>query len=414
MSFKIFIVISTAIQEYAQMNKDLAKNYLVSALIGIAGSALVFIFFRGIEEIQEFRPFLPFFVTLLPFAGLLIGNIIERYALSFKSQGAIVFTEVHTPQKTVPTGIVPYIIGLSWISHLFGASVGREGAAIQISASFGDFIRHRFKISILERKHLLLAGIAAGFCAALNTPIAAAIFGMEVAHVRKWEWKAFGECSVASLFAFLTAKFLPFHHNHFFPFPSLPISPQIIEAIGVSSIVFGLAARVFSFSLHKCEDFFQRFFKRTYWQMFVGGLIIAVYSSMEATFRFNGLGIDHIYSMLNTHQTLDVPFHKFALTIISVGSGFRGGEFVPLVFIGSTLGAAMASFFNIPALTLSTLGFGAVFAAASNTPVACSIMLVELFGISILPWALISCFIAYSISGHQGIYKGQKHSAGGI
>lgn len=176
----------------------------------------------------------------------------------------------------------------------------------------------------------------------------------------------------------------------------------------VAGILFGLAARSFVWITHLVESVQRRFISYPPLKPFVGGLVLVLLYSWEGSYRFAGLGIETIKLAFGHSMSFLEPLLKGIFTAITVGTGFKGGEFVPLVFVGSTLGSALAAFLPAATAFLAALGFASVFAGASNTPFACAVMAAELFGVGIGPYALLACGLSFLVSGQRGIYAGQK------
>ncbi|MCB0363478.1 MAG: chloride channel protein, partial [Bdellovibrionales bacterium] len=176
----------------------------------------------------------------------------------------------------------------------------------------------------------------------------------------------------------------------------------------LSGLLFGLTSRLFVSTTHLVQKAFSRMSPQIYLQPFFGGLILIGLYYIEGSYDYVGLGLSHIQSALISASNWKEPVLKMIFTSLTVGSGFKGGEFIPLVFMGTTLGSALSFVMPISLPLLARLGFASVFAGAANTPIACSIMAVELFGYEIAPYALLACFSSYFISGHKGIYHSQR------
>jgi H+/Cl- antiporter ClcA len=256
-----------------------------------------------------------------------------------------------------------------------------------------------------------MAGAGAGFGAAIGTPWAGAVFGMEVLFVGRFKLIAVLECVIASFTAYYITFLLRAPHS---VYPAISIEPFHLKTaffILIAGFIFGLAARFFIFCTHVIERICARIIPYAPLRPFFVGMIIIILFYIEGTYRFAGLGIDVIQNALSTSGPLLDPAFKTLFTALTIGSGFKGGEFIPLVFIGTTLGSALILILPISFQLLAGVGFAAVFAGAANTPIACTIMAVEIFGLPIAPYALLGCFGSFLFSGSQGIYKSQKQNA---
>jgi H+/Cl- antiporter ClcA len=293
------------------------------------------------------------------------------------------------------------------ITHLFGGSAGREGTAVQMGASLADQLTKFFKIEPEERKILLVSGMGAGFGSAIGTPLAGVIFGMEVLNIGRLRFFALFECFVASYVAFFVSHFLKAPHS---VYPAITVSHIDFRSLGcvlVAGVLFGFTAVIFIRATHLVEKA-QKKISYPPLRPVLGGIVIVILYYLEGTYRFSGLGIGEIQKALLNPSSFDEPSLKAFFTALTIGSGFKGGEFIPLVFIGTTLGSFLSHWLPISCGVLGAVGFASVFAGASNTPLACSVMAMEIFGFEIAPYALIGCFASYYFSGHHGIYSSQK------
>lgn len=379
----------------------------LSVVVGVLAGISSTIFLTILDIATRAREANLWLITFLPIGGLFVGWLYHVYGQEVFQGNNLIIDEIHNPKKIVPLRMAPLVLFGTIITHLFGGSAGREGTAVQMGASLADQLTNFFKIEDSERKILLVAGMGAGFGSAIGTPMAGAIFGMEVLTVGKLRFFALFECFIASFVAFYVSRLLNAPHS---VYPNFLIpTPTAISLIttAISGIFFGLTAIIFIRATHAVEKI-QKFVRYPPLKPAFGGIFLIGLFYVEGTHRFAGLGIEEIQKSLLLPSEFDVPLWKWASTAITIGSGFKGGEFVPLVFIGTTLGSFISNFLPMSAGVLGAVGFASVFAGASNTPLACSLMAVELFGLDIAPYAVIGCFASYYFSGHHGIYKSQK------
>lgn len=381
---------------------------LLSALAGIVAGLGAAVFLRILELATDLRQAHPSIVWLLPLGGFAIGLLYESFGKEAAGGNNLVFEEIHEPKKVLPTRFAPLVMVSSIISHLFGASTGREGAVVQIGASLADQLSRFFQVDSAERKILLVAGAGAGFGSAIGVPWAGIIFGMEVIQVGRLRLFAWFECLIASFVAYGTCLLLGVGHQEYPRLNTVDWSLKTLIGVAAVGMLFGLVARAFSWCTHYFEQFLARHISYAPLRPLLIGALLAFAFWWEASYRYAGLGLPVIQEAFRLPASFADPIAKFFATALSVSSGFKGGEFVPIVFIGSTLGSALAGLFHLPLVLFSALGFAAVFAGASNTPVACTIMAAELFGWKIIPFALVVCFLSYYCSGHAGIYRKQK------
>lgn len=348
-------------------------------------------------------------IYLLPFAGLVIGFAYDRFGGDSHKGNNLILDEIHSPKKVVPLRMVPFVLFGTLLTHLFGGSAGREGTAVQMSAALSDQLSKFFKLTAYERKVMLIAGSGAGLGAAISAPWAGVIFGMEIITVGKMKLFAIFQCLIASFIGYSVVQLLGVPHTYYPDVEFITISLNYIPYLIGAGILFGVTANSFARLTHFITKMFKRIIPNAPLRPFLGGCFLLILYKLEGSYNYTGLGISEIQSSLQTQAPWTSSFFKLVFTALTLGSGFKGGEFTPLVFIGATLGSALAVLTPIPFPILAALGFISVFGAAANAPLTCIIMGIEVFGIEILPYAVISCYISYYFSGHNGIYESQEY-----
>ena len=381
---------------------------LLSILCGVLAGLAAAVFLISLDWATRYRTEHSILIWALPLAGLLIGSVYHYFGKDIAAGSNLILDEIHDPAKVLSYRMAPFILLGTIITHLFGGSAGREGTAVQMGASLSDQLTRIFKIEPEERKILLTAGAGAGFGAAIGAPWAGVIFGMEVLNVGRLRLFAWFECLVASFVAFFTAVLCKAPHSAY-PIVEVPsLELRVLFFVAIAGIIFGLAARAFSISTHFVESLVNRWISYPPLKPFLGGLLIVSLFYLEGSFRYAGLGIEYIQEALTNQATFREPILKSIFTSLTIGTGFKGGEFIPLVFIGTTLGSALSFILPVSFALLAALGFAAVFGGAANTPIACTLMAMEIFGARIGPFALVACFVSYHFSGHHGIYRAQR------
>jgi len=387
-----------------------AKKVLLSVWVGFFAGTAATIFLVLLDIATQTRESHPKLIWGLPLAGFCVGYIYYLFGKDIAGGNNLILEEIHNPRHTIPIRTAPFVLFGTVITHLFGGSAGREGTAVQMGASLADQVSKLFKVEMRERKSLLVAGTGAGFGAAIGAPWAGVIFGMEVIQIGRPQFFAWGECLIASFVAYYTTLLFKAPHTHYPLLTPLKLDVKTLIIVSISGIIFGVTARFFSVLTHQIEKMGRRFISYPPLKPFFGGIVLVILFSWEGSYRYVGLGISTIQDALSFPTPLKDPILKIIFTAITIGSGFKGGEFIPLVFIGTTLGNVLSQWFSASPGLLATLGFASVFAAASNTPIACIIMACEIFGFSVLPYVTISCFLAYYVSGHKSIYVSQPIS----
>lgn len=383
------------------------KWIFICILIGFfSGSASAF-FLVSLEWVTQFREHNNWIIWLLPMGGLYIGWLYHQYGTTVVKGNNLLLEEYENPQKTIPFKMAPMVLVSTLITHLFGGSAGREGTAVQMGGAIADQFTGIFKLDDSDRKTLIILGISAGFASIFGTPLAGALFALEVLYFSKIDIKSCILSFLVAYVAYFTVEFWQVKHTHY-QIPVLPeMSLQIMPWIIAASIAFGLAAMLFSRTTHFWGRLFAKTIEFPPLRPFAGGLVLVMAIYLMGTTKYIGLGVPTIVdSFSNPNQSYDFLL-KILFTGFTLGAGFKGGEVTPLFFIGATLGSALSLIIPLPIALLAGMGFVAVFSGATHTPVACTVMGIELFGIESGVFIGIACVIAYFASGSIGIYHSQ-------
>lgn len=380
---------------------------LACAIAVLAGSASAFFLF-ALDWATDTRTAHRGLIWLLPLAGFAVGWLYWRYGQHVEAGNNLLIDEIHDPKKVVPLRMAPLVLGGTVISHLFGASVGREGTAVQMGGALADQLTHLFKLDNADRRTILMAGIAAGFASVFGTPLAGAVFGLEVLALGRLRSDALMPCVMAAVVADQVGQLWGVHHTHYAAgtLPAIGLWPLL--AMVVAGAVFGLTGQAFARGTHALSAFMKRHVSYAPFRPLLGGTVVASAAWLLGADRYMGLGIPTIVEAFAQPVAPWDFAGKMAFTIASLGSGFKGGEVTPLFYIGATLGNALAPVLNLPFPMLAGIGFVAVFAGAANTPIASTLMAMELFGADIGVFAGTACAVSYLFSGHTGIYRAQR------
>jgi H+/Cl- antiporter ClcA len=367
----------------------------VALLVGAAGAG----FLHALEAVTRLFQSTPWLIVSLPFIGLLTLWLYKGPLKASAGGNKTLIEAIKAPSNPLPASMGPAIIGTTLLSHLGGASVGREGTALQMGGALADQFSRWVFLDASERRTLLLCGVSAGFAAVFGTPIAAAVFALEFVRARSW---AILPCLACGFLADLAGQklFHAHHANYRLPLPAEFSIGGLGSALAIG-VACGLLARLYVYLSRKEAA---RANPEPYARIFFVGVTFSLMVYFYQQWDFTGLGLHVIDSALVEPSSPLAFLFKFLLTGMCVWAGYRGGEVTPLFFVGATLGSAAAAYLGLPLAVCASLGFVAVFAGAGSVPIACTVMACELFGLSIGGYALLACGVSWLVAGRNGLY----------
>ncbi|MBS7565713.1 voltage-gated chloride channel family protein [Mucilaginibacter sp. SMC90] len=413
-------------EHYAILKQLFKWTVLVIPIALMVGSMIAFfLWLLGAAIHFRFAHF--WLLFLLPLAGILIHFIYQSVGKSSEKGNNLIMEQIHEAGGGVPKRMAPIILITTVITHLFGGSAGREGTAVQIGGSIASMFGSWFKLKGPDMRMILTAGMAAGFGAVFGTPVTGAIFAMEVLTIGKIQYDALIPALIAAVVGDMTVSAWHVTHVHYH-IDTLPAYAPLIVSdlfhfdlllllkVILASAAFGLASYLFAGMVHEIKTICVKLFKHKWMIPVFGGLLIIGLYFINGKPDYLGLGIDAEHPGA---VTIPSAFHnggsdtwswlwKTIYTTVTLGTGFKGGEVTPLFYIGATLGNTLSIVLNAPVSLFAALGFIAVFAGATNTPLACTFMGIELFGGEHALLFAVACFTAYIFSGHSGIYSAQR------
>lgn len=366
------------------------------------------------NEIRSKRDWLIYF---LPLAGILIGYIYMNYGKVYTNNtlndtaelNNLMIDAVHGT-KEVPRRMGPIVYLGTFLTVLFGGSTGREGAAIQMGGSVASAVNKFFKVNRLDTKTLMMSGISAGFGAAFGAPITGVVFGMEMSALGKLKFEAVVPCLIASFVGHYVTTAAWGHEHETFILENVP-DASIVTFLKVIllAILFSLISVCYCQLRHGIQHYSEKIFKKNHMKRaFYGGLIIVALTFIIGPQDYNGRGLEMLEQSFQEQVPPFAFLAKLVFTAITLGTGFVGGEAIPLFFIGATLGNALHTFIDLPLSFLAALGLIATFCAGANTPLAAFLLAMELFDGQGLVYFFVACLVSYLFSGQHGLWPSQK------
>lgn len=381
----------------------LVLSALSGAVIG-SGSALLLVSLEWATRTREEHLWL---IALLPLAGLLIGLMYHYWAGTASKGNNYLIEEIRSPNGIIPFRMAPLVYIGTVLTHLFGGSAGREGTGVQMGGALADRFSKYLHLPTRDHQIMVTIGISAGFASVFGTPLAGAVFALEVVIIGRMRYDAILPAFLSAIFAHLACEAWGVNHTHYHIGAVPSINPQLILWTLLVSMFFGIVSMLFSRSVSFWSQLSSKYITYPPFRPLIGGVVIALAVWLLGTTKYIGLGVPTLVASFHEQQQLYDFVLKLLFTTFTIGVGFKGGEVTPLFFIGATMGSALSAWVPMPMGLLAGMGFVAVFSGATNTPVACTLMGIELFGAEAGIYIGLACVTAYLFSGHTGIYTAQ-------
>lgn len=377
---------------------------LSGIVIGLAGTA----FGYGMNAVTAIRLHHSWLIFLLPAGGVIIVAL--YYLLhNEKDTGTNLILAAIQSNENIPLRMAPLIFISTLITHLFGGSAGREGAALQLGGSIGHALGKLFRFRDKDKHIMIMCGMSAAFSSLFGTPLAAAVFSMEVVSIGIMQYAALVPCVISALIAHGITLYFGIIPETFElgAIPEFSVKTALI--IGIFAVLCAVVSVIFCVLLHTTERLYRRFFKNAYLRAAVGGGIVIVLTLLSGSQYYNGTGMNIIEQCFTTGTVFPLAFFlKMIFTAATLGAGYKGGEIVPSLCIGAAFGCLFGNLSGFSPVLCSAVGMGAVFCGVTNSPISSLLICFELFGFEGMPYYLIAIALSYMTSGYYGLYSSQK------
>ena len=383
------------------------KWVIFSIVVGIVAGSCGTAFYFALSVVTDFRMKYPWLIYFLPIGGLVIVGLYHLCRDDNDTGTNLVISAIHSGDK-VPFRMAPLIFVSTLITHLFGGSAGREGAALQMGGSIGSSIGRIFRFDEKDKHVMIMCGMSAAFSALFGTPMAAAIFSMEVVSVGIMYYAALVPCVISSLIAHAIATSFGVSPDGF-PLGKIPdFTIGSAVEISILAILCALVSILFCVMLHGSDHLYKKFFKNPYLRVFVGGCIVVVLTLLVGDQTYNGTGINIIARCMDGTVRPEAFFLKMLFTAATLGAGYKGGEIVPSLFTGAAFGCLFGNVLGFSPTLCTAVGMSAVFCGVTNCPITSLLISFELFGYDGMPYFLLAIAFSYMLSGYFGLYQSQK------
>lgn len=400
-------IVKKKLEQSAKSAGTSIKWVIFALITGLVVGSIATMFHFSISIATMVREKSPWIIFLLPIGGLIIIRCYRMVKDEKELSTNSVLSAIHSNEK-LPLKMAPLIFVSTVITHLFGGSAGREGAALQLGGSIGNGLGALFHFDDNDKHIMIMCGMSAAFAALFGTPMAAAIFSMEVISVGIMQYSALVPCVIASLSAYSVAQAFGVGQELFLVewVPNFTIFSA--TKVTILAVLCAILSIVFCILLHQTEHLYKRLFKNPYLRVVVGGCLIIVLTLLVGDQTYNGTGMHVIEEAMDGHVIPYAFLLKMLFTAITIGAGYKGGEIIPSFFIGATFGCLFGNILGFAPDLCAAVGMASLFCGVTNCPITSLLISFELFGYEGMPYYLLAIAFSYMLSGYYGLYSSQR------
>ena len=382
------------------------KWAVLGVLMGSIGGVLGAVFHHALHFVTYLRLEHTWLVLLLPIGGLLSVGWYRLLKLK-KNRGTNEIIDAVLDGEELKPQIAPGIFGAAMLTHLFGGSAGREGAALQLGGSVASGLSKLFRLERDDRRVLIMAGMSAVFAGLFGTPLTAALFCMEFESVGTIFSPALLPCYLAAFTASSVSARMGVHAEGLPLDTAAVLSLNNLWAYLLLAVLISLLGITMCKVFHEAEHLAAHHAKNPWVRIALGGALIAAMTFLAGDHRFNGAGMDMALEAVSGHADWYSFAVKMLFTAVTLAAGFKGGEIVPTFCIGATFGCVVGGILGLDAGICGALGLIGLFCCATNSPLASIVLSIEMFGGANLHLFALVCVICFVLSGHSGLYASQ-------
>lgn len=399
--------ITAALHSAAEYSFAFVRWGILAAITGLISGGIGTLFHKTVEYVTQVRTTNEWILWFLPLGGLVIVGLYHLCKTPDHFGTNQVLDAIRTDKK-VPLALAPLIFVSTAITHLFGGSAGREGAALQLGGTIGSQIAALLHLDEKDQHILIMCGMSGVFSALFGTPLTATFFAMEVISIGVMYYAGLVPCLISSLIAYGVSQFFGAEPVRF-TIQSLP-ALDILTLVQVAALaaLCALLSILFCLTLHKTQHLLQKWMPNSYFRISAGGFLVIALTLLVGTTAYNGAGMDLVAAAIAGAARPEAFALKILFTAITIGSGFKGGEIVPTFFVGSTFGCVAGSLLGLDPGFGAAIGLVALFCGMVNSPIASIVLSIELFGAEGLVLFSIACAVSFMLSGYYGLYSSQK------